>query len=209
MLLLLSLMLQDPPEVVPVPAGQEPEPTEVVPIPAAVEGHSHGLGDLRAGIGGWIIGEFRARTPLGLRVVEDDLLAEAHLEIGFDWEGWGVYLGGAAAGTGDVQARIGWLRMSTPALLETSAPLPIALRVSGGVTAGSLDIDESGFGDFEPAVGLLGRISFETPRDNPLALAIWADVRAMEFDYDEPTISGDDSLGGVGFALGLSAGFRF
>jgi hypothetical protein len=190
--LLLSLMtLQDPPEV--------------VPVPAEVETHAHSLIDVRTAVGVLLLGGFEADTPFGLREVESDPLAQASLELGLDWEGWGIHLGGAVAGAGDVQARLGWLRLSTPALLD----LPVALRVSVGPVAGTLDIDESGFGDFDAGLGFLARVSLETPRESPLCLALWVDALALEFDYDEPTISGDEAFGGLGLSVGLSAGLRF
>jgi hypothetical protein len=194
MVTLLFLMLQE---------GQEPP--EVVPVPALVESHAHALVDVRAGVAVLSLGSFSARTPLGLREIEDDLLAEAHLELGLDWEGWGLHLGGAAAGADDVQVRTAWLRVSTPSLFGGD----IAVRLSGGVLLGSLEIDEPGFGDFEPAVGYLARLSIETPRMSSLALAAWADLRGLEFDYDEPTLSEDASIGALSFAIGLSAGLRF
>ncbi|HEX7902007.1 MAG TPA: hypothetical protein VF950_29880 [Planctomycetota bacterium] len=189
--LILALMLQEPPEV--------------VPVPAEFGTHAHSLIDVRAGVGVLLLDGFQADTPLGTREIESDPLALASLELGLDWEGWGISLGGAVAGTGDVQARLGWLRLATPALLE----LPVALRVSAGPVAGTLDIDASGFGDFEPGLGFLARVSLETRRESPLTLALWVDALALEFDYDEPTLSGDKGVGSFGLAVGLSAGLRF
>jgi hypothetical protein len=189
-------------------AAAAQEPPDVAPVPAPVEPHTCWSVGAAAGIEAWSHGGFETLAVAGRREIESDLLPSATLELLVGWRGWDLGVGAALGEGDDLQSRLGWVRLAPPAFLDGGEALPVQLRGSVGIVGGTVDVDVSGFGDFETSLGAFARLSVET-RPSAAAFAAWADVRALEFDYDEPTLSGDDALGGTTFALGLSVGLRF
>jgi hypothetical protein len=76
-------------------------------------------------------------------------------------------------------------------------------ELRAGALIETLEIRESGFGDFKPAFVPRGGYEY---RRGPLRIG--AEVRWSRFSYDEDVVAGDDTLGGAAFLLyaGLSYG---
>jgi len=177
---------------------------EVEPVPAApLEPCEEIFATAR--VGAWRHGAFDAQTTLGRREIESGFLALGGLDLGARYHqltGWlsldygdGDDLSVAALG-----AHIGWRERLSESLWG---------MLSTGLLAARLDVDASGFGDFDPALGLQLRGELSTLLGSATRVSLWADYRQLGFDYDEPTLSGDDEAFGPTFAFGGSLSIRF
>jgi hypothetical protein len=193
-------------------ALQDPQDAPVEPVPAETFApHVCSAWDVGLGAGLWWLGPFEATTPFGLREITGDLLVEADLELSWSSHEWTFAALLAVASTDDSDVLLAGLEIRTPPLLDLTwiPDVPLSLTAAAGILAGSYDVDVEGFGDFEPGVGGQARLSIETSRLDSLRVAVWVGLRFLEFDYDEPTLSGDESIGGAGLAAGISGVLRF
>ena len=173
--------------------------------------HACAAWDVGLGAGLWWLGPFEATTPFGLREISGDLLVEADLELSYSTHEWTVAALLAVASTDDSDVLLGGLEIRTPPLLDLTflSDFPLSLTAAAGILGGTYEVDVNGFGDFAPGVGGQARLSLETSRLDTLRVAVWAGLRFLEFDYDEPTLSGDEAIGGAGLAAGISGVLRF
>ena len=179
---------------------------EVEPVPAEPRGGepcSEIFATARAGA--WRHGAFDAQTPAGRREIEPGLIGLGGLDLGGRFHqllGWPSidYASGDPLTLAAAGAHVGWR--------QRLGESPLWAGLSGGLLAGRLEVDVSGFGDFDAAVGLQGRGELSTLLGST-RLALWGDVRRLSFAYDEPTLSGDDEAFGATFAFGAAMTLRF
>jgi len=163
------------------------------------------------GYGGfWFTGTFSAVTPQGGRKIQKEALAEAGLEFGvrYDW----LYLSLSAChdGSSDVRAYLGGVHVGTVWEPEEGEWIvPDQLRVSVGLIGGDYQVRETGFGNFEFALGFQARTTTLWDLSEWLNVGLWMDFRYISFDYDGTVLSGDGETVGASVAVGLSVGFRF
>lgn len=89
------------------------------------------------------------------------------------------------------------------------ASVPPTVGLSAGIIGGELEVDVSGFGDFERAVGFQVRGDLTVPLGASTGVAFWADYRSLNFDFDVIVLSGDRKAFGSTYALGGALVMRF
>ena len=199
-------------------ALQEPPPSqEVVPVPAVPAPTVHqewfegGALHLAMRVGAWFTPEFEALTPLGGRRIREQSIGDAGVDLG-------MHLGHVSlrasidVGFGDdVTALVGGLHLgiADKLPLEDVLPCPLVAEGSIGLLAGKLDVDASGFGDFDPAIGFQARLELAVPISPCSRVSLWLDYRRLDFEFDETVLSGDDEAFGSTFALGAGFTLRF
>lgn len=202
----ILLVLQEPPppqEVVPVPA---------VPTPTVhQEWFEGGALHLAMRVGVWFTPEFESLTPRGGRRIREQSMGDAGVDLG-------MYLGHLSlrasfdAGFGDdVTALVGGVHLGVADKLPLEDVLPCTLLAEGsiGLLAGNLNVDASGFGDFDPAIGFQARLELAVPVSPRSRVSLWLDYRRLDFEFDETVLVGDDEAFGSTFALGVALTLRF
>ncbi len=196
-----------------LPGHEDPRPQapEVPGDPGADPDLDSGWLLLSARAGAWLHPEFEARTALGSREIKRGHLAMAGLELGWRSGPWSAALSFDTAAADDVTAWLGGARLGASVFLPVDDYLAVPLEagISAGVLGGRLEVDQSGFGDFDPAWGFLTRGDLSAWLSDELSVSLWAEYRHIEFEYDREVLSGNRYAIGPSVALGISMAFLF
>ncbi len=187
------------------PPPQEPELIDLTSEPAGMETFVA----LRAG--GSRFPEFDALTAQGRRTIDSGVLFDAGLDAGMSWSGFLVFATVDLARSPDLDMFISGLHAGLQWPWDEPHREPPFLRgsLSAGVLYGTLETDESAFGEFEAAIGFQIRAAVSLQITSALEAGLWLEVRHLGFEYEDDVIQGDRSAGGVLPTAGLSLGFRF
>lgn len=92
---------------------------------------------------------------------------------------------------------------------DAAPEIPDEITLYAGGIWGRYEVEESLFGDFEPAFGFGGGIQVTWYATEALAFSLLGEYRLIEFDYEEPVLVGDTFAGGSTGWVGLALGLRF
>jgi len=190
--------------------GDDPWPAELSTESLWGEGL---FGGIRAGA--WFVGEFDAVVPTGVREIGREGLVEIGADLGYAYRSLSLYVTADYAASSDVEVLLGGISVGWTAeiprydilLLEYFEGL--SAHLGAGAIAGTFEVSESGFGDFEDGVGFQGRIAFGVPLGESTRLDFWVDYRDIQFDYEGGVIKGDEHAVGSSFAVGGGLVLRF
>ncbi len=158
--------------------------------------------------GAWASGgfEFEALLPTGKREVDGETLwlvgADAGvcfddrwlLSAGADWSSANDLEVVAFHLSGGYRLRVGEMIHALP---------PFRCEFTAGVLLGTLDVDVSDFGDFDPGLGVRAGVTALFDFGDTFAIGAWVEARWIRFKYEEDTLDGDDYAGGGGVAAGV------
>jgi len=211
----LSVVAQEEKPATPPPQDTRPEQQPPVPetqetVPLSLASEMPGIW---AGVrgGAWIHPEFEAVTPQGARRIKGAALGEGGVDLGYRVEAWSIWLSFDYAMGDDIEVILAGAHLgyATELPLDEILPFPVWAQGSLGGIGGRLDVDLSGFGDFDPAWGFQARLQLSAAFADGLEASLWMDYRIISFEYEEATISGDDEAFGSTFALGGALTVRF
>jgi len=206
LVLAVSWAIQEEPPSKPQEEAK-PEPVqEPLPVELAAEVWSIGF---RAGA--WTHAAFEASTALGRREIEKETLAEVGLNAGYRSGPWFARLSLDLAGTEDVAVVLGGFHvgLAEPLPVEDLVGVPVLAGLSAGLIGGRLEVDEPGFGDFEPGWGFQAELELSALLSEGVQVSLWLAYRSIEFEFKEDIQSGDSEAVGSSFALGGALSLRF
>jgi hypothetical protein len=170
---------------------------------------------LRLRAGGWASRgfEFRADRADGQRVKSDGQAMfsagiDAGVEIAHHFLIWGT---AEASGTDDVRADVAgvYLGYRERAAEAYGHGVPDEVTIYAGGLWGRFEVDQSGFGDFDDAIGLGAGIALTWFPARNFVFSLIGEYRLMEFKYDPDVIEGDKQAGGSTVWAGLGFDLRF
>jgi hypothetical protein len=168
---------------------------------------------LRAGA--WVSSgfEFEATRTDSVRVSSDGQgLASGGVDLGLTFaDHFLVFVTAEYSATDDTNAQaagaaIGYRDRSAP---DASAGVPDEITIYAGALWGQFEVEESGFGDFDDAIGFRAGIAITYLLAPSLAVSAVGEYRLMEFEYQEDVLEGDTHAGGSGGWGGLALDLRF
>jgi hypothetical protein len=187
--------------------GQEPPPIHDLPD-AEDPARSELAFEAEFRVGGWWMDGFDATLAAGHRRIDSTLLFDAGLDLGLDYQGWTLTLGGDYATAKDLHLIAGSLLLGGRWPLGESAS-PIFFGMSAGPLFGKLEPDIAGFGEFKSALGFEGRVELVSRIHETIGIGFWASYRQITFKFDGAVLSGDTKAGGAGAAAGIGLLMRF
>lgn len=166
---------------------------------------------VRTRAGGWIADSFDIDTITirGPRRISGNGLVNLGADLGAtvhgDWSFWASYDAGLSDETimNVLGVNAGWTTKISAFALDGN---PLRVTVSAGLLFGNLHVED--FNDFETAIGYRGGVAFAMFLPHAgVDIELYIDARWIEFDFRDQVLSGDESFGGGGVAVGL--GFTF
>ena len=148
---------------------------------------------------------FDALTTVGPRELKAGTLGIARIELGAALSDAFYAAVAVEAGLGDeVRTITGEAALGCRVIAGD-----IELRAQVGALGSKVDVDVSGFGDFDPAFGVRAALDAGFHLSDTLRLSLGVEFRHLSYDWSDEVISGDREASGqgVGLTFGLSLDF--
>ena len=170
---------------------------------------------LRIRAGAWVARDFAfeaIRADSTQVKLDDEALPAAGIDLGFVFaEKFLLMFSGDYAATDHVTAptvgaAVGYLERKRT---DAARGVPDEVAVYAGGFWGSFEVDASGFGDFDDALGFRAGLAL-TWRPSPgLSVGAVGEYRLVEYDYEEEVVSGAKHAGGSSAWIGATLDLRF
>jgi hypothetical protein len=143
---------------------------------------------------------------------DDEVLPAAGLDLGFIFaEKFLLLISADYAATDHVTvpaagAAIGYLERRRP---DAARGVPDEVAVYAGGFWSSFEVDASGFGDFDDAIGFRAGLALTWRPSSGVAVGAVGEYRLVEYDYEGDVLMGDRQAGGSTGWLGATLDLRF
>jgi hypothetical protein len=143
---------------------------------------------------------------------DDEVLPAVGLDLGFVFaEKFLLLLSADYAATDHVSApaagaAIGYLERRRP---DAARGVPDEVAIYAGGFWSSFEVDASGFGDFDDAVGFRAGLALTWRPSSRVAIGAVGEYRLVEYDYEGDVLVGDTEAGGSTGWVGATLDLRF
>lgn len=162
--------------------------------------------------GAWFHRAFQAETAQGSRRIRNQALFDAGFDLGYRLE---PFTFRASLDYAGAKALDGWIFgagvgiLEPLPVLEDALDLPLLVEISVGAARGSMTVDLTGFGNFDPAWGFEARAQFLAPLQPGVLVSLWAEFRSFALSYEGMILAGDRKAFGPSVVLGVALVFSF